>query len=499
MKILVVDDEAEMLKIMERYLKRVGYQVLDALSAEEALKHLNDSTNKIDLVLTDYAMPGMDGIALLKNIRKTHDSLPVIMMTGYGNKDLVIEALRYGCDSFIEKPFTFEQLLVEIKRIKLRRAEKLFSGKSSRKNIFTELDEISFHSHAIYVAGKLLSTGLDLNKMTDMVTDMFVELMRVDLGYLMLFYENSRELRVKAVKGLKQKQIKNEISIKIDKDVVKRIIDWKKPILLSELDDLKTLEFFRNISKEARHEIALSVPLLGKDNLVGLINLGAKERKKQFSQEDLRLLSTISGHIAIAIENAKLYENLLKSYLSTVSSLAEAIETKDPYTRGHSERVSEYATIIAKALNLPGSEIEGVRVAGILHDIGKIGLPEGILLKFAPLTNAEFGIIKEHSMVSAKIIGKADFPWEIKLLALHHHERYDGTGYPDGLKGEDIPFGARILAVADTYEALLADRPYRRGLPKEKALEIIKKAAGPQLDPNIVPVFLDLVEKGEIE
>ena len=182
-----------------------------------------------------------------------------------------------------------------------------------------------------------------------------------------------------------------------------------------------------------------------------------------------------------------------------VSALAEAIETKNPYTRGHSERVSKYATVIAKAMNLPQSEIEGIRVAGILHDIGKIGLQEGILLKFAPLTDAEFGVIKEHPVVSAKIIEKAEFPWDIKPMALHHHEQYGGGGYPDGLKGEDIPLGARILAVADTYEALLADRPYRRGLPKEKTLEIIKEAAGPQLDPAIVPVFLELVEKGKIE
>ena len=150
-------------------------------------------------------------------------------------------------------------------------------------------------------------------------------------------------------------------------------------------------------------------------------------------------------------------------------------------------------------MNLPEFEIEGIRVAGILHDIGKIGVPEGILLKFAPLTDAEFGVIKQHSTISARIIEKAELPRDVTSLARHHHERYNGNGYPDGLKGKDIPLGARILAVADTYEALLADRPYRKGFPKEKALEIIKEAVGTQLDPEIVPVFLELVEKGEIE
>jgi hypothetical protein len=312
-------------------------------------------------------------------------------------------------------------------------------------------------SYAVYVGGKLLVHGFDLNKLTDIAADMFVELMRVELGYLMLFNEKSCELSIKSVKGLKQKHIERKISIKTENEVVKWIVDWRKPILPSDIDALFIREFFGKMSEKIGSETTISCPLVMKDKFVGLINLGEKESKKPFSQKDIRLLSTMSGHLAIAIENAKLYENLLKSYLSTVSALAEAIETKDPY------------------------------------------VPEGILLKFAPLTDAEFSVIKEHPVASAKIIEKAEFPWEIKPLVYHHHEKCDGSGYPNGLKGKDIPLGARILAVADAYEALLADRPYRRGFPKEKALEIIKESAGTQLDPEIVPVFLELVEKGEIE
>lgn len=362
-----------------------------------------------------------------------------------------------------------------------------------------KLDEVTFRSYASYVESKILSSGLDLKKLATMAVDMFVELMRVDLGCLMLFDEKSQKLSVEAIKGLTQKCSKKELDTKIEKDVVKWIVDWRKPILWPELGELPVKEFFCAMSEETDLGITLSVPLVVEDKFLGLISLGGKESKEPFYQEDFRMLSAMGGPIAIGIQNAKLYDNLLKSYLSAVSALAEAIETKDPYTRGHSERVSVYATTIAKALNLPESEIQGIRVAGILHDVGKIGLPEGILLKFGPLTDAEFSVIKEHPVVSARIIEKGEFPWDIDSLALHHHERYDGSGYPDGLKGEDIPFGARILAVADTYEALLADRPYRRGFPKEETLEIIKEAASTQLDPEIVAVFLELVEKGEIE
>ncbi|MFH1953426.1 MAG: HD domain-containing phosphohydrolase [Pseudomonadota bacterium] len=499
MKILVVDDDVELLKMLGTGLRIKGYQALKALSGEEALKHLNDSANKVDLVLTDYAMPGMHGIELLRNIRENHGSLPVIMMTGYGEKNLVIEALRRHCDGFIEKPFTLEQLIAEIERIELRLAISSLRDESSRAGIVKELDEISFLSYATYIEGKLLAFSLNLKELVDVTTDMFVELMRVDWGCLMLFHENSRELSMQSVKGLKQGSIKRESRTQIEKEVAEWIAGWKKPIQRSDLDEQPSRHLFRMLTEEIGQEIFLSIPLMAKDKFIGLVNLGERESKKGFNQKDLQLLFTMSGPVAMSLQNAELYEGLRRSYLSTVSALAEAIETKDPYTRGHSDRVSRYATAIARAMNLPEAEIEGIQVAGILHDIGKIGVPEGLLLKFAPLTDPEFEVIKGHALTSARIIEKAEFPWDIKSLTRHHHEKYDGSGYPDGLKGADIPLGARILAVADTYEALLADRPYRRGFPKEKGLEIIKEVSGTQLDPEIVPVFLELVEKGVLD
>jgi len=279
------------------------------------------------------------------------------------------------------------------------------------------MDEIAFHSYAGYVGVKILASSLNLNKLIDISTDMVVELMRVEQGCLMLFNEKSGELSVESCKGLKQKQIKKKTSIKTKKDVVKWIVEWKEPILLSELAEPRVKEFFRAISEEIEHGICLSIPLVAKDKLIGLFNLGEEESGKPFCKKDLQMLSTISGTLAIAVENAKLYQDLLKSYFSTVS---------------------------------------------------------------------------------ARIIDRAEFPWDVKSLARHHHKRYDGKGYPGGLKGKDIPLGARILAVADTYEALMADRPYRRGFAKEKTLEIIKEPIGNQPDPKIVQVFRDLAVKEEI-
>ncbi|MFA4915662.1 MAG: HD domain-containing phosphohydrolase [Syntrophales bacterium] len=369
----------------------------------------------------------------------------------------------------------------------------------SRVENLQELEEISFRSYATYVAGKLLTTCFDLQELSDIITDMFVELMRVDSGCLMLFHKKSEKLNVVAVKGIKQEEGGTEKAIETNKDFTDWVVKWGNPILMSGLNEQPLKDFFQIMSEKTGMEINVSLPLVAKDEFIGLINLGNKESLVPFYQKDLRLLSTLSVYVTMAVRNAKLYDDLLNSYLNTVSALAEAIESKDPYTRGHSERVSIYAAAIARAMKLNENEIELIRVAGVLHDIGKIGIPEKILLKFAPLSNAEFTLIKEHPIIGDKIIEKANFPWDVRSLALHHHERYDGSGYPDGQQGEDIPVGSRILAVADTYEALRADRPYRQGFLKEKSLEIIREVAGGQLDRKVVGVFLELVEKGVIE
>lgn len=253
-----------------------------------------------------------------------------------------------------------------------------------------------FVLNATYVAGRLLASCFDFEELTDITTDMFVELMRVDSGCLILFREKSGELSISVIKGIKQEGIRRESTIETNRDVVAWIVGWKKPIFLSELCEQPAKDFFRMMAEKMGMTITVSIPLVAKDEFVGLINLGEKESKRPFYRKDLRLLSTLSVYVAMAIRNTELYDNLFKSYLSTVSALAEAIETKDPYIRGHSEWVSRYAVAIARAMNLSEREIESIRITGILHDIGKIGVPEGILLKFAPLTDAKFSLIKER-------------------------------------------------------------------------------------------------------
>ena len=199
--------------------------------------------------------------------------------------------------------------------------------------------------------------------------------------------------------------------------------------------------------------------------------------------------------LLLARRSFELYTKMQKMYLETIRALAAAIDAKDPYTKGHSERVTQTSIALARELNLPEREIDNIEYAALLHDIGKIGIDEKILGKNDGLTSEEFKRIKEHTIIGANIIRPVEFLKDSYKTVYHHHERYDGDGYPDGLKGEDIPLSARIIAVADAYDAMGSDRPYRKKLNKDKILKELKDQSGKQFDPEVVKALISVLDR----
>jgi len=197
--------------------------------------------------------------------------------------------------------------------------------------------------------------------------------------------------------------------------------------------------------------------------------------------------------LLLARRSFELYTKMRKVYLDTIRALAAAIDAKDPYTKGHSERVAETSVALAQELNLSDKDIENIEYTALLHDIGKIGIADSILGKESSLTSQEFDKIKEHTVMGAKIIEPVDFLKNSYKAIYHHHEKYNGKGYPDGLKEKDIPLLARIIAVADAYDAMGSDRPYRKKLNKDKILNELKDQAGKQFDPEIVKALLSIL------
>jgi putative nucleotidyltransferase with HDIG domain len=341
----------------------------------------------------------------------------------------------------------------------------------------------------LYETAKLTSSSLDLDDMLSKAFNSAVKILNAETGSLMLFDSKGEVLTIKKSYGLNEEIIR-KTRVKKGKTIVGLVAQSGKPLIIHGRADI-------SIKGRKKYEKvnSICVPLKTKKGVIGVVNLNRKEDANPFTEDNLKLLFTMSNDAASAIENATLYHNLHESYLSIIRALVSALELKDSYTRGHSEAVTRYAVALAKKLKLSPQEVESIEVAAVLHDIGKIGVQESILNKSEKLNDEEWKEVRRHPEFSYKILKEVNFPWDIKPVIYAHHERYNGKGYPVGLKGEQIPLGARILAVADTFAAMTSDRPYRNKLSKERVIEELKRVAGTQLDPDLVEMFLKIVKK----
>jgi HD-GYP domain-containing protein (c-di-GMP phosphodiesterase class II) len=217
-----------------------------------------------------------------------------------------------------------------------------------------------------------------------------------------------------------------------------------------------------------------------------------------FTEQDLDAFWTLSNQVAVALENAGLYAELQETFLHTAEALAAAVEKKDPYTGGHIQRVVDYSMAIARNMTKPLSDIDRLKLAAVLHDIGKIGIKDSVLLKQGRLTSDEMTHMKEHPLVGDDILCHIEKLQDVRKVMRSHHEKWDGSGYPDGIKGDAIPLHARIIAVADCVDAMTTDRPYRKAADLQTAIEEVRRFAGKEFDPRVAEAFFRACERGDI-
>lgn len=289
-----------------------------------------------------------------------------------------------------------------------------------------------------------------------------------------------------------------------------RTLGKNEPFILKaghDDDDEMPLSF-RTALVESGTEII--IPLWVKDEFIGSITLGGKFTAQDYSAEDRELMKIIAHHIAITLnnhaliddltvqleENKRLYKEMRLIYHDTLQAFAAAIDAKDVYTKNHSQRVAKYSVAIARELGMTEMEIEGLYIAGYLHDVGKLIISNDVLNKKDALTDSEFKVLKSHPNLSYDIISKINFPWkDVVQVIKHHHERLDGRGYPDHLSNSDLSDSAKILILADSFDAMTSDRPYRNNIGLQAALEEVKRCLGSQFDPRIVGAFCRVLDK----
>jgi HD-GYP domain-containing protein (c-di-GMP phosphodiesterase class II) len=342
---------------------------------------------------------------------------------------------------------------------------------------------------SLHEVTKILASTLQLSDLNRKALDFSVKIAKADGGCL-LFFDDSSHLYL----GETTERHSREFW---DQPVFVAASRWvaenEEPMVV-ETGKAKPFKDLPDLPESVDHYIAF--PLRTPQRTLGVLNLIRMHDKQAFSNVDLEIINVLASQASISIENVRLYQNIRDNYLKTIRGFALAVEAKDRYTHGHSENVMKYTVVLAKYLGLPEAELENVKYAGLLHDIGKIGVSELILNKPGRLTPSEFDEIKKHPTLGANIIADVPFLRPLVPMVLHHHEFFDGNGYPSGIKGDQIPFGARILAVADAYEAMTSDRPYRRSLSQQTALEILSSGKGKQFDPHIVDAFQDILRSG---
>lgn len=467
-KILVVDDEKYICSLIEEMLEDERYSIKTTTDPQKALELLESDPQ--DLIVTDLVMDVVSGTEILKKAKKIRPESVVILMTGKPTIENAVSVLKSGAYDYLIKPFSLENLKATVQR-------GLEKFRLYQENIHLK------ETVSLYRISEAMVSTVELEELLNLILKTAVKELEADIASILLWDPKTKKLKPKAYLGMGPDLLKNEFLVGIDP-----LSDWV-------LKNAKPKVFNSNqthiLFKNKKVKSLISHPLLAKGRSIGILNILRKKKLSPFSPGELHSLSILASKAATAIENSRLYENLKEAYLETLTALANAVEARDVYTAGHTERVWYMAESLARQLGWGEDKIAEVRMGSILHDIGKIGVPDAILNKPVSLTLKEFEIMKMHTVQGTKILEGISFLKPALPYVLYHHERYDGKGYPEGLGGEDIPMEGRLMAVIDTFDAITSERPYRKKRDLETAVLEIKRNSGTQFDPFVAEVFVN--------
>ena len=342
-------------------------------------------------------------------------------------------------------------------------------------------------------AATILIPTTELQPLLNRVLDLAHAAVRVDGSSVMLLDPQTRELYFVASRGLDPARTRG-YKVALDHPAIASVWPGHGPLIVS---DVLETPGFRQLLVRSELRSFFGIPMVTRDTMVGFLNVH-RLRPSQLKPGELQALTVLASQAAVAIHTSRLYADLKRRYLDTISGLASAVEVNDPKTLGHCRRVAEIARLLAEEMGLDAEACEAVEVTALLHDVGKIGVSNDVLRKLGRLTPEEMHEVRAHSELGAAVLRDVESLRDIAPSILYHHERWDGTGYPAGLKAEDIPLPARLVAVADAYEVMTAGRPYRQSRTARSTLDEIKRMAGRQFDPTVVDALVRVSERGDL-
>jgi HD-GYP domain-containing protein (c-di-GMP phosphodiesterase class II)/ActR/RegA family two-component response regulator len=478
-RLMIIDDDEGIIDSVSTLLRRMGYVIDGYMNPVEGLEQMRNE--HYDLLVLDYFMLPMHGDEVVENIRSFDKELYILLLTGYKDLAPPIETIKMlDIQAYCEKSERLDQLLLLV--------ESGIKSISQMRTIKKFRDGLNSILGAVPKIYQLQPIGSILEEILLRI----LPLLNSQDAFILV--DNLAEV------ASAEKSIFRGIgTFNVDVQNFMKMLD---PKLMEAIGTART-----------QPEIILMkdgviLPLINEmRKAIGVIYVSSRD-----VEEGIELLEIYAGQAASSINNAFLhslvnvkneelsrtYAQLKTRYMDTIEALRLAVDAKDVYTRGHSDRVAYFSTLIGKSYHLSETELETLRIGGVFHDIGKIGTADDILLKTDKLDKADFEEIKRHPMKGALILSAVSMFSDVVPIVRHHHERIDGKGYPDGLKGENIPLPARIIAVADAFDAMTSDRQYRLRLPLEEAIDQLRTGAGAQFDKGVVSSFLELIKQEDV-
>ena len=337
------------------------------------------------------------------------------------------------------------------------------------------------------IVGEAMLSHKKIENILYLTVEVLVQAVEATCGVLWLKDKEGKVLRAKVSYGIKMKGR----NVPIDKGVAGWVV--RKGRALNIAEDPGDARFIEEKRLGLVKKTCLCVPLIFKENVIGAILIADKVTGSRFAEDDELLVANVAGQIAVAMENVRLEADVERNYIDTVRALALAVEAKDKYSHGHSSRITDYVTRVAKGMGLDEETIHNLRDAAMLHDLGKIGIKDEILSKTSELTTEERIIIQQHAIIGESILKPVHSLSNICFLVRHHQEKEDGTGYPDGITGTEMNLPLKILIVADAYDAMTTDRPYRKRMSQKEAFAELRNHCGDYFNKEVVDAFTKII------
>lgn len=498
MRVLIVEDDMFLGEILKDYLQELGHEkVVVSSTGSEGAQSLTVET--FDCVFVDLNLPDMLGLELLDIIKSRDSSLPVIMMSGFPTMEYTIEAMRKGASDFLTKPFTLQQLALALNRVTKERSLFLENVRlklevEARKQleiVNRQLAERVREQTRLFEISREIDKAGSNDNLYNSVVGLSSQVTNArKVGFFLLPPERENLVLISG-QGLNGSSVFSP-SIPVDAAHLLQFASGDQGPVILPTKELMDSAVAASWGLEA--STASCWPLKIRGELFGLVMAFLENGNDEMPSSEMKLMDFLTKKASLAIENMALYESLVANFYGILRSLVNALEAKDPYTGKHSERVTGYAVRTAKVLGCETPHIEALQTTGHLHDLGKIGIADAILNKPDKLTSEEYKLIQQHPVIGESIVADLGLSREEAAIIRHHHERWDGGGYPDGLAGKEIPLLARIVAVADTFDAMTSKRAYRCSMSEDDALREVTENRGKQFDPEIADAFVEMIQ-----